>query len=190
MQPSEQSDTSQAPVKPRPNGATAAAAPTPGDEQNAALADTAGENIQPEQDTDAPPETLRRDPNVFASAVWLMQRSPRHRHLFISDLEWALLPPMALKQFRLFHKNGMPLAFATWAFVSDEVEARLKEGQMRLKPDEWKSGENCWLVDVVTPRGTEQAILKTLKQDALSGFMVKYLGSDPEIRTQKEFKDQ
>ena len=72
----------------------------------------------------------------------LLGASPRRRYLFIGDLDWAVLPPIALKQFRLFAKDGHPLAYACWAFVSDEDDARLKTGQIKIKPNEWKSGEN------------------------------------------------
>jgi len=56
-----------------------------------------------------------------------MMRSAPHRHLFVGDLEWLLLPPIALKQFRLWRRDNMPVAFASWAMLSDEVEARLIE---------------------------------------------------------------
>ena len=105
--------------------------------------------------------------NVLTSAIGLMMASPRHRHLFLADLEWALLPPLALKQFRLFTKGNQPVAFATWAFVSAEVEARLKSGQAKLKPSEWKSGEKCWIVELVAPFGGADEFLSVLKKSAL-----------------------
>jgi hypothetical protein len=40
----------------------------------------------------------------------------------------------------------------TWAFVSQEVDTRLREGtgqRARLRPDEWKSGDIGWLIDAV-----------------------------------------
>jgi cytolysin-activating lysine-acyltransferase len=108
-----------------------------------------------------------------------MQLSRRHRHLFLADLEWALMPPLALKQFRLFHKEGMPVALATWAFVSEEVDARLKLGRMRLKPEEWKSGEICWLIDVVGPNGSEGGVINSLKEGPLANRTVMAIGRDP-----------
>lgn len=137
---------------------------------------------------ESPPKGIQRDPNVYASAVLLMQRSPRHRHLFIADLEWSLLPPLALGQARLFHKDGLPVAFATWAFVSEEVEERLQQGQMRLKPGEWKSGDSCWLIDLVSPGGGAKELLRTLRQDVLPGQRIKYLAREPESGDMKVFE--
>ena len=111
-------------------------------------------------------------PNPLASAIALMTASPRHRYLFIGDLEWAVMPPIALKQFRIFAKDGRPLAYACWAFVSDEVEARLKGGQIKLKPAEWKSGDRCWLIDLVAPMGGAPAFVKLLQETVLKDHKV------------------
>ena len=96
--------------------------------------------------------------NVFSSAVFLMSRSAKHRHLFLADLEWRLMPPLALKQFRLFTKDNHPVALATWAMVSEAVEARLKGGGTHLKPEEWKSGDRRVVVDIMAPFGGEGEI--------------------------------
>jgi cytolysin-activating lysine-acyltransferase len=40
---------------------------------------------------------------VLGEIVWLMSQSPAHKHSFIADLEWMVMPPVLLSQFRLFH---------------------------------------------------------------------------------------
>lgn len=116
-------------------------------------------------------------PNPLASAVALMAASPRHRHLFIGDLEWALMPPIALKQFRIFAQDSRPLAYASWAFVSDEVEARFKTGVTKLKPNEWKSGDRCWLIDLVAPMAGAAAFIKLLQDSVLKDQTVSLSGA-------------
>lgn len=170
MQLFEPSDTPQSVAKPPSNGSASA--------ENLDARKAADSVFAPEQGVEPPPDALRREPNVFASAVWLMQLSPRHRHLFLADLEWALMPPLALKQFRLFQRDGIPVALVTWASVSNEVEARLAQGQMRLKPDEWQSGEHCWLIDLLAPAGSEEGVIRSLVRDALADKSVRYLGRD------------
>ncbi len=71
--------------------------------------------------------------------------------MFITDLEWMTLPAIALDQFRLWRQNNMPVAFATWAYLSDEAEERMQQGVRRLGPADWKSGDNLWLMDLVAP---------------------------------------
>jgi len=115
----------------------------------------------------AGPQPGDQAPNPLASAIALMTVSAPHRHLFISDLEWALLPPIALRQCRVFVKDGRPVGFASWAFVSDEVDARLRTGQTKLKPAEWKSGDRCWLIDLIAPFGGAPEFVKTLTNGVL-----------------------
>lgn len=103
-----------------------------------------------------------QQPNVFASAVLLYMRSPKHKHLFLADLEWRLLPALSLKQFRLFTKGNQPIGLATWAMVSEEVAERLKSDVSRIKPSDWRSGDRPVLVDLVAPFGGEKEMAQNL----------------------------
>jgi cytolysin-activating lysine-acyltransferase len=101
---------------------------------------------------------------AMGHALWLMMQSPLHRHLFIADLEWMLVPPVALGQFRLWRQENRPIGFVTWALVGPEVEERLRRGDIRPKPNEWKSGEAAWLMDTILPFGGADAAVKETKQ--------------------------
>ena len=92
---------------------------------------------------------------VLGQAIWIAMHAPSHRHLFLADLEWALIPPVRLRQIRFFGKSGEVDGFATWALVNEEVEKRLLTGNRRLAPADWRSGERAWLIDLVAP--TEDA---------------------------------
>jgi cytolysin-activating lysine-acyltransferase len=99
------------------------------------------------------PSDLRFSPGaqVVGEIVGLLTQSGAHRHPFLADLEWLVGPPLALRQFRIFRDDKKPLAVALWASVSDEVEKELIAGRTRLKPNEWKSGESLWLIDLIAP---------------------------------------
>ncbi|MBC7871098.1 MAG: toxin-activating lysine-acyltransferase [Chitinophagaceae bacterium] len=58
----------------------------------------------------------------------------RHKNLFISDLEWLVMTPILLKQFRVFYAPDRPIGVALWAYVNEEVEKRLMTGAARLAP--------------------------------------------------------
>lgn len=119
---------------------------------------------------------------VLGQVVRLMSASQRHRHLFIADLEWLVMPAMALGQARVIRdKQENPLAFACWARVSDEVEKRLKTGNPRLSPQEWRSGDSLWLIDVVTPDAALSAVLATLGKEVFKGAPVKTLLKMPKV---------
>ena len=116
---------------------------------------------------------------VLGHAVWLMTRIQSHRHFFISDLEWALLPPIANNQFRLWREQNVPLAFATWATVSPEIEQRLLSGNPRLAPADWASGDRLWLMDLLAPFGQAEAAAQELKEQVFKGQVVKTLKPAP-----------
>ena len=114
----------------------------------------------------------RRVAAAFGEMVAVLLRSPQHRHMFLADLEWLILPAIATGQFALAEARqketgmGAPVAVLLWASVADEVDARLSSnlGQaMRLKPAEWASGANAWLVEAVgDPRAVKALVDQTL----------------------------
>ena len=38
-----------------------------------------------------------------------------------------------------------------WARVSEEVEQTLERGTTRMRPQDWKSGDRLWVVEVIAP---------------------------------------
>jgi cytolysin-activating lysine-acyltransferase len=77
-----------------------------------------------------------------------------------------VLPPIMLGQFRVFFADGRAVAFAAWASLSAEAEARLQEPNPRLAPIDWKSGDRLWLVNLFAPFGHGEAALKELRETA------------------------
>ncbi|NFV78774.1 toxin-activating lysine-acyltransferase [Magnetospirillum aberrantis] len=95
---------------------------------------------------------------TLGAVAWLMGRSPAHRHLFMADLDWLVLPPLQLGQARLYHRDNQPIAYVSWGFLSEEVEARLLAGTPRLKPTDWKSGDRPWVIETVAPFAQASAL--------------------------------
>jgi cytolysin-activating lysine-acyltransferase len=108
----------------------------------------------------------------FGEVVWLLAQSPAHRHLFMADLEWAVMPPLALQQFRVVHDGKKPVAAVLWAMVSEEVEKELIAGMPRLRPGDWKSGDRPWLMEVIAPglAGDAKAMQRIIGETARSAF--------------------
>ena len=117
---------------------------------------------------------------VLGDVVWLMTQSPAHKHLFIADMEWLVLPPLMLRQCSLLRQGGRPFAFISWATVSEEVEARISKGQLRMGPADWRSGENAWIIDLVAPFGGGEQALKEIRERVFAGRKVKALQPAPD----------
>jgi hemolysin-activating ACP:hemolysin acyltransferase len=104
----------------------------------------------------------------IGDVVLVLSRSPAHKHYAIADIEWMVLPAVMTGQFYVAQaadkERGFraPIAVATWAFVSEEVDRRLQEGlphRVRLGPHEWRSGEISWIIDLVgAPVGVKHTL--------------------------------
>lgn len=115
---------------------------------------------------------------VLGEIVWLLTQSPIHKTLFLSDLEWMVMPALLLEQFRIYYKQGQPAALVLWASVSEEADARLSaSGSSRLRPDEWRSGDALWLIDMVAPFGGQDEMLGDCAVAVFGGKPFKYLST-------------
>lgn len=113
--------------------------------------------------------------------VLVMSRSPGHKHYSLADIEWMVVPAVIAGQFYLAEAASReygfraPIACVTWASVSDEVDKRLREEgarKIRLRPDEWTSGEHLWLVDMVGDPRALNGLLKGLLGTRFKGKRV------------------
>jgi cytolysin-activating lysine-acyltransferase len=56
--------------------------------------------------------------HMLGEMVWLLSQSPIHRHLSLADLEWLIMPPLLLEQFRVFRGEATPVGLALWAYLT------------------------------------------------------------------------
>lgn len=129
--------------------------------------------------------------------VWLMSQSPIHKRLTIEDLEWLLMPPLLLSQFKIYYNDNQPIGAVLWGYLNKEAETRLKT-QGRIHAEDWgnnatfsaeqglvaHAGGVLWVVEVLTPFHTAQNkhrefILNDLMQTALKGKTFKLMHLNP-----------
>jgi cytolysin-activating lysine-acyltransferase len=128
----------------------------------------------------APAAANREGIGFLGEVIWLMMYSAGHKHFFVTDLEWLAVPPVALRQFRLWRRNNLPVAYASWAYLNEAAEARLMQGVRKLSPNDWKSGDRLWLVDLVVPFGGTDEVLKELREQVFKDKKAKTLRPSPE----------
>lgn len=117
---------------------------------------------------------LRKLP-VLGPALWLMMSNQATRHTLLSECEWRLMPPLALDQMKLYLQDEKPVALATWARISPAVAERYRVSPHHLSPADWQSGDQIWLVDVITPFGGAEGVLKDLRENVFGGQVVHQL---------------
>ncbi|WP_417827114.1 toxin-activating lysine-acyltransferase [Thalassospira povalilytica] len=88
--------------------------------------------------------------STMGNAVWLMTMDKAYCDRPIRDIEAMIAIPILLRQFKLYSQKDKPIAFLTWAAVSDEVKAKLDTGG-ELEFNDWRSGESVVVIDVVSP---------------------------------------
>jgi hemolysin-activating ACP:hemolysin acyltransferase len=119
---------------------------------------------------------------VFGQVISLLMRSPEYKHFSLADLEWLVVPPVRLGQCGVAEVKmqedsfAVPVAAALWASVSIEVDRRLStelDKPLRLRPDEWRSGDILWLISAVGEARMVPQFLKQLERTAFKGREVK-----------------
>jgi len=109
--------------------------------------------------------------HVLGEAVSLMVAMPKYQEWRIADLKTRILPPIALRQCKIFRQKGFPVAFVSWALVSEDIEKRLATNpQLPITQREWRSGSRLCFMDVASPKGNEAEIKEAVrKQIAKAG---------------------
>jgi hemolysin-activating ACP:hemolysin acyltransferase len=119
---------------------------------------------------------------TFGECVALLMRSPHYKHYSLTDLEWLLAPPLAMGQCLVAGAQdktsgiSAPIALLLWATVSDDVDRRLTQNvsrPLRLRPDEWKSGDIPWIVAAEGDPRIMHELVTRLREERLKGKDVK-----------------
>ncbi|MDO9089252.1 MAG: toxin-activating lysine-acyltransferase [Burkholderiaceae bacterium] len=107
--------------------------------------------------------------------VWLMMQQSATRHTLLSELEWRVLPALMHKQAKLYMRDESPLAYVSWARLSDEAATRYRQSPHHLTAPDWNSGDQIWLIDLLTPFGGAKELLEELRREVFPGQPVHQL---------------
>ena len=108
--------------------------------------------------------------------VLAMLNLPRYRNQSLADVMHLVVEPLTRDRIAIAKAGGEgkveeTAGIAIWASVSDEVDAKIREQiqarvfPVRLKAEDWTSGETTWLLDVIAPsQKVATAVLANFKQ--------------------------
>jgi cytolysin-activating lysine-acyltransferase len=124
---------------------------------------------------------------LLGPVTWLMMSSAATRNTLLSELEWRVLPALVLDQSKLYFREASPLAYASWAMLSEDAAQRYRQAPHHLAASDWQSGSQIWLVDVLAPFGGIPQILADLRETVFKGQPVRQLlplgKTDPQVLT-------
>jgi len=100
----------------------------------------------------------------FGKIVMAMMMMPRYKRQSLEDLQHLVLEPLMSDRIAIAYPSDPQqnvladiIGVAIWASVSEEVDARIREQikagvfPIRLKKEEWSSGNINWVLDVIAP---------------------------------------
>ena len=101
--------------------------------------------------------------------------SPRHAPMPLIDALRGFLPPIALGQYLLLRGAGRPVAYLSWARLTDETSDRWRRGVYEIMPPDWAAGSNIWVVDVIAAPGCGARIIRRFRDSLPSGAPVRFV---------------
>jgi cytolysin-activating lysine-acyltransferase len=119
----------------------------------------------------------------FGKVVMAMMMLPRYRNQTLGDLQHLVLEPLIRDRVAIAYPGKTEDAaladitgVALWASVSNEVDGRIREQiaagtfPLRLKAEDWNSGDINWLLDVISPdQKTTASVIANFKQVVKEG---------------------
>jgi cytolysin-activating lysine-acyltransferase len=121
----------------------------------------------------------------FGKAVMAMMMLPRYRNQTLGDLQHLVLEPLIRDRIAIAYPGNKEQSAVTdiagmaiWASVSEEADGRIREQiragvfPLRLKAEDWASGDINWLLDVIAPdQKTAASVIANFKQVVKDGSL-------------------
>lgn len=121
----------------------------------------------------------------------LFSNSKYHVKASIGHFMASVVPALRYNQFKIFFSGFRPVAYVSWALLSDEVQEKYKSGNHTLMMDEWKSGDAVWLAEFVVPYSQKdrEAVIKNLKEKIFPDKVINILTRNEDGSLQKIITD-
>lgn len=126
--------------------------------------------LAPQPGEPAPPSSP--DARVLARAIAMLppifelfETSPLHFIHPVQTLFDQIFPSLVNGQFRLLVKDGRPLAFVNWAWLSEQAAARYAATRHPVAGPDWRSGPELWFCEIVVRDGAMPDLLADLRRN-------------------------
>lgn len=121
---------------------------------------------------------------LLGAVSWLMMQQTATRHTLLSELEWRVMPALVLEQAKLYMREDSPIAYVSWAKLSESVVQRYAAAPHQLTAADWQSGEQVWIVDLFVPFGGAQEVMDDLRSTVFVGSPIHqlHIASDGQLK--------
>lgn len=121
----------------------------------------------------------------------LFHKFKKYKNKSHKQLKEHLQPSITLNQHKKFFENNELTGFVSWAYLHNLVQDRFKETG-KIKTSEWKSGNNLWLIDIVSIRNTFKMmrwVYNHFRKELIVNTSINWLRTDHKVyRFGEKFK--
>ena len=97
--------------------------------------------------------------NDLEKIFYIMSQCERFKDMRLSGIQRIILPPLRLGQYRIYSDKEVPMGYVSWALLSDELSEGYKNNTYKIQAQDWNSGNNFWLMNVLCPKGGGSVVL-------------------------------
>ena len=115
-------------------------------------------------------QPIYREHNYLGDILFLVAHSQMHHHFKMHKVKKIFIPPVRYGQYRVFYMDSKPSGVCTWAWVSDEILHKLQNEGYLIQPQDWRSGNNLWLADWISPFGRTREMVRSMRDYVTKSF--------------------
>ena len=82
---------------------------------------------------------------------------PKYQNNTYQELFYHILPSLKLNQYKIFEDKDGVFGFVNWAYLNNDIEKEYIKN-LKIYKNEWKSGVNLWLYDIVIIRKSKEVM--------------------------------
>jgi hemolysin-activating ACP:hemolysin acyltransferase len=101
-------------------------------------------------ETIVPASSVADKMSLVGRVITLMLDSEAYQSSSLYHIKKLLIAPIFKDQALIVVKDQKVIAYLSWAFLNEDAEQRFIAGQ-GLEITDWLSGDNIWLIDVISP---------------------------------------
>lgn len=122
-----------------------------------------------------------RDLGAFMA---LLEDAPVQQQYPLRVLYMRLVPAMQHQHYELIWRDGHPVAYVNWAWLTHATSYKYRQSQCMLNETDWTAGEQLWFMEIIAQKGDLMPLLQTLSRRFAAGVQAQW----HEIRTQGRAK--
>ena len=94
---------------------------------------------------------------TFNEVISLYYNFDKYKKNTYPELYYHILPSINLNQYKIFKDDKGIFGFVNWAYLNKDVEKAYVTSS-KIYKNEWKSGVNLWLYDIVILRKSNEVM--------------------------------